>query len=203
MGDYEQGWERKIPKTYTDVHGNDWDCVMTIPQNGWGYAEKWLGLWKTTNELLEMTAQCVSLGGNFVVNFGPKADGTFRPEEVQNAREIGEWMSLNSEAVYNCEYAGWEKQDWGYYTKKTGGNKVYMIVFNVPVSGSLRVKPPKNLLVDKAYLIAAPGKNLPLEKLDYGASFIHLPSSVNKQPFVIVLETKEGADKSEEQKAKT
>jgi alpha-L-fucosidase len=203
MGDYEQGWERKIPKTYADVHGNDWDCVMTIPENGWGYQKKWLGHWKTTNEILEMTAQCVSLGGNFVLNFGPKPDGTFRPEEVKIAKEAGEWMKINNAAIYNCEYAGWEKQDWGYYTKKTGDNKVYMLIFNVPVSGSLKIKPAKNILVDKAYLLTAPGKNLFLEKLDYGASFIHLPSTQYKQPFVIVLETKEGTEKSDEQKAKT
>jgi alpha-L-fucosidase len=203
MGDYEQGWERKIPKTYADVHGNDWDCVMTIPENGWGYAEKWLGHWKTTSELLEMTAQCVSLGGNFVVNFGPKADGSFRPEEVKNAKEIGAWMKVNKDAIYNCEYAGWEKQDWGYYTKKTGTNKVFMIVFNVPVSGSLKIKPAKNMVVDKAYLLTTPNKALSMEKLDHGESFIHLPPAAYKQPFVIVLETKEGKEKLEEQKAKT
>ncbi|MCH5598292.1 alpha-L-fucosidase [Niabella ginsengisoli] len=118
MGDYEQGWERKIPKTYADVHGNDWDCVMTIPENGWGYQQKWLGHWKTSYELIEMLAQCVSLGGNLVVNFGPKGDGSFRPEEVAIANEIGNWMDINKEAIYNCEHAGWEKQDWGYYTKK-------------------------------------------------------------------------------------
>jgi alpha-L-fucosidase len=203
MGDYEQGWERKIPKTYAEVHGNDWDCVMTIPENGWGYAEKWLGHWKTTNELLEMTAQCVSLGGNFVVNFGPKADGSFRPEEVKNAKEIGAWMEVNSGAIYNCEYAGWEKQDWGYYTKKTGEDKVFMIVFNMPVSGNLKIKPAKNMVVDKAYLLTVPNEALSMEKLDRGESFIHLPTAAYKQPIVIVLETRKGEEKSEEQKAKT
>jgi alpha-L-fucosidase len=204
MGDYEQGWERKIPKTYDDVHGNDWDCVMTIPENGWGYAEKWLGHWKTTHELLEMTAQCVSLGGNFVINFGPKANGEFRTEEIKNAKEIGDWMKLNNTAIYNCEYAGWEKQDWGYYTKKRDQKKVYMIVFNVPVSGSLRIKPARNMLVDKAYFLSSPQKQLSLEKLDNGASFIHLPKTISvKQPFVIVLETKEGKQGSQGEKAKT
>jgi alpha-L-fucosidase len=206
MGDYEQGWERKIPKTYADVHGNDWDCVMTIPENGWGYAEKWMGHWKTTNELIEMTAQCVSLGGNFVVNFGPKADGTFRKEEIANAKEIGDWMKINNEAIYNCEHAGWEKQDWGYYTKKRGEEKVYMIVFNVPVSGSLKIKPSANSLLENAYMLESPTQKLSLEKLDYGASFIHLPKGkAFTKPFVIVLETKPVKQKQgeTEPKAKT
>jgi len=203
MGDYEQGWERKIPKNYAEVHGNDWDCVMTIPENGWGYAQKWMGHWKTTNELLEMTARCVSLGGNFVLNFGPKADGSFRTEEITTAREIGHWMNVNNTAIYDCGYAGWEKQDWGYYTKKNNSPVVYMIVFNIPVSGQLVVKPAGHTVIERAYLLSAPQKPLTLQKRDYGASVIQLPVSAYKQPFVIVLETKEAAGQPDENKAKT
>ncbi|KAF5296996.1 hypothetical protein FQR65_LT19767 [Abscondita terminalis] len=36
LGDYEQGWERKLPEEYSWLEGRDWDCVMTIPPNGWG-----------------------------------------------------------------------------------------------------------------------------------------------------------------------
>ena len=203
MGDYEQGWERKIPKTYADTHGNDWECVMTIPENGWGYAKKWLGHWKTTNELLEMMAQTVSLDGNFVLNFGPRADGTFRPEEINNAREIGDWMKANGNAIYSCGYAGWEKQDWGYFTKKNGEDKVYMIVFNIPVSGKLKIKPPKFVEVEKASFMNKPQSVLSLEPLDYGAPYIHLPKAEHKQPFVIELKTKETKQESEGPKAKT
>lgn len=204
MGDYEQGWERKLPKTFADTHGNDWECVMTIPENGWGYSKTWLGHWKTTDEILEMIAQTVSLDGNFVLNFGTKADGTFRPEEKKSAREIGDWMKANNKAIYDCEYAGWEKQDWGYYTKKSGDEKVYMIVFNVPVSNSLKVKPKNKTMIEKAYFLRDPKKSLRLEKLDYGASFIHLPKDFKaKAPFVIVVEIKSGSENNKRPEAKT
>lgn len=204
MGDYEQGWERKLPKTLADVHNNDWECVMTIPENGWGYAKTWMGHWKTTDEILEMMAQTVSLNGNFVLNFGPKADGTFRQEEKRTAREIGDWMKTNHQSIYNCENAGWEKQDWGYYTKESGDNKVYMIVFNVPVSNSLKVKPMNKTLIEKAYFLNDPNKSLRLEKLDYGASFIHLPKGFKANaPFVIVVETKAGNENNKGPEAKT
>lgn len=113
-------------------------------------------------------------------------------------------MKVDSEAIYNCGYAGWEKQDWGYYTKKTGENKVYMIVFNVPVSASLKIKPSNKVIVDKAYFLNSPGKELPLEKLDYGASFIHLPGNFKaNKPFVIVLETSATTQQHNGPKAKT
>lgn len=113
-------------------------------------------------------------------------------------------MKTNHQSIYNCEYAGWEKQDWGYYTKESGDNKVYMIVFNVPVSKSLKVNPMNKTLIEKAYFLNDPNKSLRLEKLDYGASFIHLPKSFNATaPFVIVVETRAGNENNKGPEAKT
>lgn len=189
MGDYEQGWERKIPNTINEVHGNDWDCVMTVPENQWGYNKAWKGHLKTTNELLEMLARCVSLDGNFVLNFGPKGDGSIRQEELSIARETGDWMKINHEAVYGCEYAGFEPQNWGYYTKKTGTNKVYMLIFNVPVSGALRLKLPGKTSIAKAYRLDDPTQQYTPEEIGSNESFIHLKNKTENRPFVIVLET--------------
>ncbi|WP_087149059.1 alpha-L-fucosidase [Pedobacter lusitanus] len=199
MGDYEQGWERKIPNTITEVHGNDWDCVMTVPENQWGYNAAWKGHIKTTDELLEMLAKCVSLDGNFVLNFGPKGDGSIRKEELSLAREIGDWMAVNQEAIYGCEYAGLEPQNWGYFTKKTGTDKIYMLVFNVPVSGALRVKLPVQTSISKAYRLGQPAQTFVPEEIQASESFIHLKTTSEKHPFVIVLET---AKKTENPKVK-
>ncbi|WP_316822742.1 alpha-L-fucosidase [Pedobacter gandavensis] len=189
MGDYEQGWERKIPNKIEDVHGNDWDCVMTVPENQWGYNKAWNGHIKTSNELLEMTAKCVSLAGNFVLNFGPQGDGAIRKEELSLATEIGDWMKVNQEAIYNCGYAGFDKQDWGYFTKKTGSDQVYMLVFNLPVSGALRVKTPAKTSISKAYLLADQQQTFLPEEINSNEYFLHLKKKDHQQPFVIVLET--------------
>jgi len=192
MGDYEQGWERKIPKTFAETNGNDWECVMTIPENGWGYSKTWLGHWKTAEEIIEMMAQTVSLDGNFVLNFGPRGDGTFRKKEVDDAKGIGNWMKQNGDAIYRCGYTGWEKQDWGYYTKNQEGNAVYMLVFNKPVSGKLKVKPGKEIQIEKAYFNTGKKAVLKLEKIDNGASYVVLPDNFHSdKPFVIVLDIKD------------
>ncbi|QEM02589.1 alpha-L-fucosidase [Mucilaginibacter rubeus] len=205
MGDYEQGWERKIPEKITDVHGNDWDCVMTVPENQWGYSKIWKGHIKTTDELLEMLAKCVSLDGNFVLNFGPKPDGTLRTEELDLAKGIGAWMDTNSEAIYNGEYAGLVKQDWGYYVKKTGTNKIYMLVFNVPVSGALNVVLPSRTAISKVYDLGGPGLSYVPEEIGTSTYFIHLKQQTFKRPFVLVLETADNSKNSgaQYQKAKT
>jgi alpha-L-fucosidase len=205
MGDYEQGWERKIPNTINEVHGNDWDCVMTVPENQWGYNSAWKGHIKNTDELLEMLAKCVSLDGNFVLNFGPKGDGSIRNEELSLAKGIGDWMSVNHEAIYGCEYAGFEPQNWGYFTKKTGSDKIYMLVFNVPVSGALRVKLPPKTSILKAYRMGQADQTFLPEEIQANESFIHLKTTDEKHPFVIVLETTKdtGNNEVKYEKAKT
>ncbi|MCL4637784.1 alpha-L-fucosidase [Olivibacter jilunii] len=209
MGDYEQGWERKLPNTIEDVHGNDWDCVMTIPENQWGYHSEWRGHVKTSVELIEMMAKSVALDGNFVLNFGPDGQGAIRPEETKLAKEIGEWMKVNHEAIYDCGYAGLEKQDWGYITKHRKTGKYYLIVFNIPVSGALRIKLAPGSDIASLYDLAEPNRNYSPEeihrsKADGNEFFIHLKHKPS-QPMVIVLEStdKEQASSVLYEKAKT
>lgn len=198
MGDYEQGWERDLPNSIEDVSGNDWDCVMTIPENQWGYHSDWRGYVKTSYDLIDMLVKSVSLNGNFVLNFGPDGKGNIRPEETKLAKEIGDWMKVNSEAVYGCSYTNLKKQGWGYFTKKE--NKIYLSVFNRPVNNMLHVEIPKGGVKPvKAYFLSG---QKPLEIINAGRNKqnnslynIAIPSDyVSGQPFVIVLEVEQNTD---------
>jgi alpha-L-fucosidase len=142
LGDYEQGWERKLPQQFEWLDGNDWDAVMTIPPNGWGYMRDWSGLYtKTTDDLLDMLMHSVSMNGNFVLNFGPDGDGNMHPGEDKLAREIGDWMGVNSEAVYGVRHADLPVSKLGYYTQKD--DVLYLTVFNRPVNNIARIAVPK------------------------------------------------------------
>ncbi|MCD8078941.1 MAG: alpha-L-fucosidase [Bacteroides sp.] len=139
--DYDQAWERELPDRLEDVLGNDWECVMTIPENQWGYQANWRGYVKTPYDLIEMMMKSISLNGNFVLNFGPDPSGKIRPEECEIATEIGKWMKVNGEAVYGTGYSGLKDQGWGLITRK--GNYYYLSVFNVPINRKLHIEFPK------------------------------------------------------------
>ncbi|MCA9310715.1 MAG: alpha-L-fucosidase, partial [Phycisphaerales bacterium] len=143
LGDYEQGWERKLPANFEMLGGNDWDCVMTIPPNGWGYMKDWSGIYtKTTDDLLDLLMRSVSMNGNFVLNFGPDGQGNMHPGEDKIAREIGGWMKVNSEAVYGARHVDLPPTKLGYLTGK--GDSLYLTVFNRPVNGIARIAVPKS-----------------------------------------------------------
>ena len=201
LGDYDQTWERNMPETIEELNGVDWDCVMTIPENQWGYHSDWsLTYVKKPYELIEMLVKAVSLNGNFVLNFGPDGMGNIRPEETEIAKEIGAWMKVNGEAIYGCGHSKWEKQGWGYYTQK-GDNKLYLTVFNHPLNNMTRVKVPKSAdntkltIVEKAYFLAdqktAIVRNAGRDK--YGNVYydIESPRPNSTMPYIIVLEIRE------------
>lgn len=192
MGDYESGYERRLPDPVKDLKVTrwDWEACMTVPENQWGYHKDWsLSYVKTPVEVLERIVHAVSMGGNMVVNFGPQSDGDFRSEEKELAKSIGAWMKKNGQCIYGCDYAGWEKQPWGYYTRK--GSDVYMVVFNCPYSKHLTVKTPKGTRVVKAALLN--GKSVKVVETARNEYNVDMPAQEPGEPFVIKLQIKEAA----------
>ncbi len=203
IDDYDQRFERNLPKSLEEVAGNDWECVMTIPENQWGYHRDWsLSYIKTPFDLIEMMVQANALNGNLVINFGPDGEGNIRQEETTIAREIGNWMQVNGEAVYGAGNSKLEKQDWGYITQRDGD--IYLIVFNKPINNLVRVKLPraknskeKVMVIDKAiFLIDEKPARIKEGLRDKSGSDYYnivIPESLQKQtmPFVIKINLKE------------
>ncbi len=206
MGDYESGYERRLPDPVTDLAVTkwDWEACMTIPENQWGYHKDWsISHVKSPLELLEMLVHTTSMGGNFLMNFGPSGEGTFRPQELNIANTIGAWMSKYGNVIWDCDYAGMKKEDWGYYTKKKGSNQLNMVVFNVPVSGLLRVNTPKGMILEKAAFLDSKGVSLKVEEIAANQYLIHIPVKSYTSPQVIQVDYREGNAKGSYEKAKT
>lgn len=50
--------------------------------------------------LLQDFVRTVALGGNYLLNIGPTADGMIPPVFEQRLRSLGAWMKINGEAIY-------------------------------------------------------------------------------------------------------
>jgi alpha-L-fucosidase len=208
IDDYDQTWERDIPAGIGATKGSDWDCVMTIPENQWGYHSDWRSYVKTADDLIEMLLRCASMDGNFVLNFGPDGEGSIRPEETAIAREMGEWMRVNGEAVYGTTSAPLKPQSWGHLTQK--GTNLYLTVFNRPVSNMLSLETPRKGSIPRNARFLVGGK--PVEIINAGRNkqnnrlykLAIPPEYVAAKPFVIVIEMQEPEESGNDyQQAKT
>lgn len=200
LGDYLQKYERKFPENIDSLKGNDFDVIMTIPPNGWGYMKDWSGLYtKTPDDLIKMLMKAKSMSGNFVLNLGPDGYGNFKDEENEIMKDIGDWVETNSEAIYGTEHANVPRSDYGYFTQKD--KTLYLTVFNRPVNDIVRIAIDKE--TDEVPVSAALLKNnkdlemkhskigLDLDKNTYFD--IQLPEDFKtNQPFVIKIDLKEG-----------
>ncbi len=129
--------EQHIPAT--GLPGEDWETCMTIGDH-WGYSA-YESNWKSSQTLIRNLLDVVSKGGNYLLNVGPRADGTFPPECVERLREIGEWMKVNSESVYGTEPSPLDTLCWGRCTLKSGAETsiLYLHVFDWPAESELVV----------------------------------------------------------------
>ncbi len=102
-----------------------WEANATMNRN-WGYHATDREF-KPASMLIHKLVECVSKGGNFLLNVGPDANGNIPEASVQILKQIGQWMKYNSESVYGCGPSGIEKPDWGRITRK--GKELYLHIF--------------------------------------------------------------------------
>lgn len=74
-----------------------WQTDNTV-HSRWGYLED--TQYRSVGTLVRELIDNVSKGGNLLLNFSPRADGTFPEEQLALLRGIGRWLALNGEAIY-------------------------------------------------------------------------------------------------------
>ena len=179
--------EQEIPDT--GLPGIDWESCMTMNDH-WGY-NKNDDNWKSSEELIQNLVDIASKGGNFLLNIGPKADGTFPQESIERLAAIGEWMNANGASIYETQASPFEHLDWGRVTQKqiNGGTRLYLHVFDWPENGELRLGGIRNEAI-KASLLSAASTQLSIRR-DEDALVIELPKiSPNSIDEVISLDIK-------------
>ncbi len=109
-----------------------WETCMTMA-NSWSYVPN--DVYKPTDELIEKLVDVVSKGGNFLLNIGPSPQGTFDDSAYNRLKGIGDWMKINSEAIYNSrKYTSFSDGDTIRYTQSKDGKTLYVFLFNKPGS---------------------------------------------------------------------
>ncbi|MCX6285856.1 MAG: alpha-L-fucosidase [Bacteroidetes bacterium] len=154
--------EQQIP--LTGLPGSYWETCMTMNDH-WGYNNNDKNF-KSSKEIIRMLADIASKGGNYLLNVGPTALGTFPRESIERLKEIGKWMEFNSESIYGTKASPFTSTPWGRCTMKTtkGGFRLYLHVFDWPgnnqllVGGCLNKVNKAFILSDKKHLVLKTGR---------------------------------------------
>jgi alpha-L-fucosidase len=105
-----------------------WESCMTL-NDSWGYHRADDG-WKTPKQVVRNLITCARDGGNYLLNIGPKADGSIPAETVQIFNEVGGWTSRNGESIYGADKCQPTRSRNGNFTRK--GNTLYFHIHYYP-----------------------------------------------------------------------
>ncbi len=118
LGDYGIPGDNKIPAD-DETMTKPWETVGTM-NNSWGF-KSYDHDWKSPYEILYWIIEIASKGGNYVLNVGPKPDGSIPRESVERLEKIGKWMRTNSAAIYGT--SRWEITKEGPTTVSMKGTR--------------------------------------------------------------------------------
>nr|XP_053626405.1 alpha-L-fucosidase-like [Cherax quadricarinatus] len=118
-----------------------WENAMTLDRVAWGYRRNApLSDYLTIHDLITTLTQTISCGGNILINVGPTHDGRIPTIMEERLRQLGSWMDINSEAVYDStpwNYQNDTSTPGVWYTTKS--DVVYAFVLTWPDNGALEL----------------------------------------------------------------
>ena len=172
LGKYAEGGLEltKVPQAVnpSPAEFQPWETCMTLGQS-WSYNPD-EQRWKTPQQLARNLVEVVSRGGNYLLNVGPKPDGTFPAEAVERLESLGQWLDFHGEAIYATHYGPDLAGFAGRVTRTP--TCCYLHILDWPATGQLELEPPFET-VNEARLLAS-GEALPF-RLANGRLQIDLP----------------------------
>lgn len=76
-----------------------WQTDTSVSKNSWGFVQG--QDYKTPGDIVADLVDIVSKNGALLLNIGPRPDGTIPDEEANILLEIGRWLEVNGEAIYD------------------------------------------------------------------------------------------------------
>jgi alpha-L-fucosidase len=117
--------EQQIPDKLLDY---PWETCMTMASS-WSYVPG--DIYKPANQIIHMLVDIVCKGGNYLLNIGPSPEGEWADSAYVRLREIGDWMKINGEAIYNSRPVNPFKAGKVCYTSNPDGT-IYVIYLADP-----------------------------------------------------------------------
>jgi alpha-L-fucosidase len=162
-----------------------WERCETM-NGAWGYCKTKEDQYKSSAELIRQMVTIVSRDGNFLLNIGPKGDGTVTQGSVAILEDFAEWISIYSDSIYGTIGNPFGSEpSWGKYTAKN--NTLYTHVFDWPNDYKLSI-PKLTNKITRIYLMGNPTNDLSYTATDTSTDIVLPETAPNSTDSVILIE---------------
>lgn len=129
-----QLFEQDLPGQNTAGFSSNQKVSQALPlescitmNNTWGYSITDKN-YKSAEDLIRKLVTAAGLNANFLLNVGPRPDGTLPTQAVERLKKIGEFMKVYGESIYKTRGGCIPPQSWGVTTQR--GNTLYLHILN-------------------------------------------------------------------------
>jgi alpha-L-fucosidase len=156
-----------------------WESCMTL-NDSWGF-QKTDDDWKSSKQVIRNLISCSRDTGNYLLNIGPKPDGSIPEESVNILTEVGSWMAKNGDSIRSSDLCQPRRSNYASFTRK--GNTLYMHIHFWP--GDTAVISGLQTNVKSAKLLAS-GKNVEVHQDKFRVRFTGLPAIAPDHPVTTI-----------------
>jgi alpha-L-fucosidase len=162
-----------------DKRGRAWESCMTLNES-WGYHQA-DDAWKSSKTIVRNLIYCSHDAGNYLLNIGPKPDGSIPEESVRVLSEVGRWTSRNAESIHTQDRCQPHESNYAAFTRK--GNTLYMHVYFWP--GETVSLSGLKTGVKSARLLAS-GQQVKFQQDRFRVRFTGLPNEAPDHPVTTI-----------------
>ncbi|HZQ51941.1 MAG TPA: alpha-L-fucosidase [Bryobacteraceae bacterium] len=118
------------PEQHIQAFSQPWEACMTM-NDSWGY-QRADDDWKSPKTIVRNLLTCTRDGGNYLLNIGPKGDGSIPEPSTQILTAVGQWMDKHGDLIHKADRCQMKRSDFALFTRQ--GNTLYMHVYFWPGS---------------------------------------------------------------------
>jgi len=167
------------PEQRIQASAAPWEACMTM-NDSWGY-HRADDNWKSAKTIVRNLLTCTRDQGNYLLNIGPKADGSIPPESVEILTKVGKWMDNHGELIHKADKCQARRSEFAQFTRQ--GNTLYVHAYFWPGEtlslGGLQQK----VIAAKMY---PSGKAVKFQQEEFRVRFMGLPMDA-PDPLVTTL----------------
>jgi alpha-L-fucosidase len=158
-----------------EASGRAWESCMTM-NDSWGY-QTTDDDWKTPKTIVRNLITCARDGGNYLLNIGPRADGSIPEESVSILQTVGKWMDGRGQTIYKTDVCKVKRSAFANFTRK--GNTLYIHAYFWPGT-ELNIAGLRTKVISAKMLRS--GTPVKFQQTEFQTKFIGLPQSAPDSP---------------------
>ncbi|HEV2354862.1 MAG TPA: family 20 glycosylhydrolase, partial [Puia sp.] len=136
----------RTPEQTVPAHAMEdpWESCITMG-NSWSYVPH--DHYKSATELIQLLIKIVSRGGNLLLNIGPSPAGDWDDTAYARLREIGSWMAIDSEAIYDTHPVQPYSSGNVFLTQSKDNSRTYAFYLGDPANSDVSL--PAEITIDR------------------------------------------------------